>query len=82
MLDTLGVFIILVTTMASACGGSPVDQIHEDDSVVIEVVEPEEEYGVPPLGNLPFGYFEQQCQWDACTPPPSKPGSVFSNPIR
>jgi hypothetical protein len=33
-------------------------------------------------GGLPLGYYERQCQWDACDgPPPTVPGIELLDPV-
>ena len=33
------------------------------------------------VGSLPFGYYLEQCQWDACNPPPQDKRSIDTDPV-
>lgn len=84
----IGVTIVFAMLMLFAlflggCGGQlPVAPA--PPGTTREVVEPElydeEEDGFGSYGDVPFGYYERQCQWDACGGPLPDRQDVAINP--
>ena len=78
---------VVATLLLGACGGEvPVTEAEGEARVAPMYGGPEAgDGGTDPVvgggGSLPIGYYERQCQWDACEPPPQKQPRPLVDPI-
>lgn len=78
--------VLIILILMAACGDinavAPPDLGKTDTRPITELDEPDDE-NIPPMGgSLPLGYYERQCQWDACGGPlPDKPMQA-TDPLR
>ncbi len=75
--------LLLTLFFLMACSGEAAPPLPPGGTVEIDSEgEVYEDIEPPPQGNLPFGYYERQCQWDACGGPLPNSVNPLENPVR